>query len=143
MPTLNEVVSELPYRVRIRFTSLAAFVRTVVRESEKQTPKAERISREQLEEIQLIVFTRSLEFLLREGSAAAEGATAAFDEIGAGPFSVGTTVFATGNENTTRGDDLADNVDEILEGCGGEEYVELGGSLTHMIETLWQKAMYG
>lgn len=106
VPTVSEIVRELPTSFRGRFDSLGQYVQALVREIRGQD--APPLSAKRLSFIHLIVFIYLLKRYLEEGTKAAERAVKASHEFGFESFSVGRTVFAKGNDNTLRGRRLAD-----------------------------------
>ncbi len=107
MANEKDLLIALPRRLRIRLESIGSYVTAIVHELDAPRQKANRLKREQIQQIQLVVFIYALDHLLQEGTNAAIGAVDTFKALGLGGFSVGSTSFAERNRNVNRGQELS------------------------------------
>jgi hypothetical protein len=113
VPSVSEIVKQLPPSLRGRFNSLGNYVEGVVREI--RGADAPRLSGRQFGVIHLIVFVYLLNRYLNEGTLAAEHAAVAASELGFESFTIGRTTFTKDNENTLLGRTLANALLASLE----------------------------
>lgn len=110
MARLSDIVNMLPYRMRGRFESLGSYVHAIIEEEQQSAEKPFRLSRDEIQQIQLVVVVSRLHDFFREGSGAARNAVGVFDSLGIPGFSVGNTRFEGRNTNVVRGDRLAQSL---------------------------------
>lgn len=97
----------------------------------------DRLSRDDLQAIQLAAFVYGLQDFLREGSRAAARAADAFAALGVEGFKVGREYFSGRNEAVTRGEILANQlVDELRQVPGLTAAIERHRSLRTLVVTL-------
>jgi hypothetical protein len=105
VPSVSQIVRQLPPSFRGTFNSLGQYVQGVIREIRGND--APPLSAKRLRFIQLMVFIYLLNRYLEEGTKAAERAVEISNELGFESFSIGRTVFSKDNENTMLGRRLA------------------------------------
>lgn len=110
----HDIVNRLPYRLRNRFDSLSAYVKTIIDEEERTKAARFKLNRDRVQLIQLVVFIYCLDDFLREGTNAARGAVQGLSRIGLDGFSVGSNEFSGDNENVTRGETLANHLKAVV-----------------------------
>lgn len=113
MPS-REILNQLPYRLRSRFEWIGGYVKALLDTEETETKAKRKLTKSEVQLIQLIVFVHSLDFFFREGTRAARGAIGSLETLGVPGFQVGSTEFRGENENVTKGEDLANRLREYL-----------------------------
>lgn|GEM_PF-2243303 len=113
VPSVSEIIKQLPPSFRGRFESLGQYVKSIL--GEIRGSDAPPLSINRLRFIQLIVFIYVLTRYLEEGTRAAEHAVDVSLEFGFESFSVGKTVFSKDNENTLLGRTLANRLIASIE----------------------------
>jgi hypothetical protein len=114
MPSYRELVNQLPHRLRVRFESLSAYVKSIIDEEEQNVPDTKKLNQDAVQSIQLLVFAHTLNHFFQEGSRAARSAVATFEALGVSGFTVGSTTFEGDNENVQRGDVLSRELQDSL-----------------------------
>ena len=89
----REILNSLPYRLRSRFEWLGGYVQTLIDSEEAEKKAKRKLTRSEIQLIQLIVFVHSLDFFFREGTRAARGAVNGLQALGVPGFTVGSTEF--------------------------------------------------
>ena len=107
--SISEIIQQLPQKLQVRFNSLGKYVQGIIEES-ATIGKQIKLSSEDTQLIQLAALIYSLDSFLRAGSYAAKTAATTFEEFELGGFQVGSTLFTKNNENTRRGEILADKL---------------------------------
>lgn len=97
---------QLPKALKLRFDGLGTYVSAVLEEQPKRRP----LSKDTVRQIQTIVFIKTLDEFLREGSNAAIRAVDLFRDLGVDGFRLGTQDFVGRNEAVMRGSVLADRL---------------------------------
>lgn len=110
----HDLLSLLPRRLALRFESLGGYVSSVIHEQEELGSRRDRLTRHELRQIQIVVFTHVLHSMFKEGTRAASFAVDALKKLDVPGFRVGTTVFAGRNENVMRGESLARALADFL-----------------------------
>ena len=124
IPSVAQIIRLLPAVLQRRFESLNGYVRGVIEEvARRQNLNPSSLSREENDEIQLAAFVFLLDRFFRTSSRAADSAAREFAEFGLAGFRVGSQLFAPGNENSLRGERLANQLAEIL------SHTRLGNSI--------------
>jgi hypothetical protein len=132
--------------MQLRFDALGGYVKAVVNEeSERGLLEEQRaeLSNDQIAFIQLMVFVYSLGSFLRDGSRAAQGAADVFGTLGAEGFAVGKTLFTKGNENTTRGNRLADELHKAIAGTHYADILRDARSMRELVKSLIREVKRG
>jgi len=139
MKDAAELRRELPPALKARFDSLGSFVTSVIQEIEKRgrVPEKRRTSADVKQDIALLVFIASLREFLREGSRAAAAAAEKAVSLGLSGFTVGRQTFTPDNENTRRGNMLADALWEQIEDNRLRNLLDSDRSLSRLIEVLY------
>jgi hypothetical protein len=107
MASNNDLLNALPRRLRLRLESVGSFVTALLKEREAGLSQRSKLTRDQLQQIQLVVFIYVLDHLLQEGTNAAIGAVDTFKALGLQGFAVGSAHFADRNENVLLGQRLS------------------------------------
>ena len=110
----NLTIEGIPRWLNNRLQGLGTYVTAVLQESDLR----KRLSTESLQTIQLVVFVRTLDDFLIEGSRAAERAVDALAELGVAGFEVGGQTFQGRNEAVTRGSRLSAALRESIHAPG-------------------------
>jgi len=131
--------SGLPRSVRSRLDGLGNYVTSVLEEIGLK----DKLSRDDVQAIQLAAFVYGLEEFLREGSRAASRATAAFADLGVSGFTVGREYFSGRNEAVMRGETLANALVEVMQGRALPDTVGRPASLRALVISLAQERSRG
>lgn len=107
---ISEIIQQLPQKLQLRFSSLGNYVQGIVDDESAKNRKQVKLSSENIQLVQLAAFLYSLDSFLRAGSYAARAAATTFEEFELEGFQVGSTLFTKSNENTLRGEILADKL---------------------------------
>ncbi|HEX8395177.1 MAG TPA: hypothetical protein VF665_22710 [Longimicrobium sp.] len=99
-------VEHLPRSMRLRFDGLGGYTKAILSEAEM----LDELRAPQVRQIQTVVFLKSLEQFLRDGTEAAASAVDQFQQLGVPGFRVGGDVFAERNDAVMRGSRLADGL---------------------------------
>ena len=99
-------VEHLPRSMRLRFDGLGAYTKSILSEAEV----LDDLRAPQIRQIQTVVFLKSLEQFLRDGTEAAASAVDEFQQLGVPGFSVGSDVFTGRNYAVMRGSRLAESL---------------------------------
>jgi hypothetical protein len=86
--------------------------------------------------VRLVGAAWSLDRFLRDGTKAAQSAASLFTELDAVGVAVGNTVFTRDNENTMRGERLANEFRASLEGTRFHSIVEEASSMQALVKRL-------
>lgn len=133
--------------MQVRFDSLGGFVKGIAAEQEDPDAGDQRTRRkltpEELGFVQLLAFVYALESFLRNGTRAARSAALEFESLGLEGFTVGTTTFTPDNENTRRGEILAEQLKEIVRGTKYGTALEEARSLTTLVRRLLRDVRNG
>lgn len=130
----SEIIRLLPQPLQKRFYSLGNYVEAAIEEQEES--KRKRLKREDISYIQLAVFVYSLNWLLREGTKAAQRSIEVLEDFGAAGFNVGSVAFRKDNENTLLGRRLAEKLIQSLENTSLLEHVRKAKSISALIKNL-------
>jgi len=139
----REILNSLPYRLRSRFEWLGGYVQTLIDSEEAETKAKRKLTKSQIQLIQLIVFVHSLDFFFREGTRAARGAVNGLQALGVPGFTVGSTEFRGENENVTRGEDVANRLMEYLSGNELFRSIPQGQTPTELTKFLRRRIIRG
>ena len=107
MPSLNEIISLLPYRIRSRFESLGGYVAALITEVQEDQPRSVQLSRDDVQTIQAVAFIFSVDQFFRDGTRAAAKAVDEFSSLDVTGFRIGNTTFSGRNENVMLGENLS------------------------------------
>lgn len=113
IPSIHEIVNQLPLKLQQRFNSLSGYVQGIIDEEAETYDTSIRLSPEDKQIIQLAAFIYSLDSFLRAGARAAREASVTFERFGLSGFQVGSTHFTSDNLNTQRGEMLARELREV------------------------------
>lgn len=111
MPSDAHLIDLLPRRLRTRFEGLTGYVSSVLQEDRL----ADRLSRNQVQVIQLVTFVAALDTFLRQGTRVAAEAVDTFEELGVGGFRVGSQRFIGRNNEVMRGQMLSRRLRDAIE----------------------------
>ena len=139
----REILNSLPYRLRSRFEWLGGYVQTLIDSEEAEKKAKRKLTRSEIQLIQLIVFVHSLDFFFREGTRAARGAVNGLQALGVPGFTVGSTEFRGENENVTRGEDVANRLMEYLSGNELFRSIPQGQTPTELTKSLRRRIIRG
>ncbi len=142
-PTLSDFVEQLPQRLQRRFESLGGYVRGIIDDEEDQLGQKLKLSAEDIRFIQTAVFIYFLDGFLRAGSQAARAASTTFEEFGLSGFQVGSTVFTRNNDNTRRGEVLADRLRAALENSPLSKYISTVPTMRELVSRLIREMQNG
>ena len=131
MAQASDWLRGLPHAVRRRFEGLHRYVLAVLDE----VGLSGKLSKVAIEQIQILVFTRSLDEFLRDGSDAATAAVDAFSALGVDSFRVGSELFSGRNQAVMRGELLSTELRAAAANLGFE-FDRYDGSLRQMIIAL-------
>ncbi len=134
--SVADIIRELPYKLQIRFNSFEGFVSGIVAEEEHRQRQRLRFSRQNFQVIQLCAFIYTIDEFFRAGTRAARDASTLFEEFGYGGFQVGSTYFDKDNENTRRGENLANQLRADLQGTEIGQRIGAARSLNDLVATL-------
>jgi hypothetical protein len=118
MPSYSELIKMLPYKLRIRFDSLSAYVKGIIDDEEQSLEPTLRLKPDDVHQVQLLVFISVLDNFFQEGTTAAKSAVASFRRLGVDGFSVGNSVFEGQNENVLMGETLSNRLHSALSSEG-------------------------
>ena len=135
----SDWLRSLPRSVRQRFDGLGKYVEAVLDEARLR----DKLGRNDIQQIQIIVFVRALEAFLREGSEAASGAVDALAEFGIDGFRVGSELFSGRNDAVMRGYRLAEGLRTAAVEAGVAEGSESVLGLRHTIIQLAKELSSG
>jgi len=104
------ILNQLPYSTRRRFEWVSGYVQAVVESLETGKTSKQKLTKIEIQVIQITVLVRCLEFFFREGSRAARGAVNGLETVGVRGFTIGSSEFLGENENVRMGDSLANQL---------------------------------
>jgi hypothetical protein len=104
----GDLFGSLSSSIRKRMDSAGRYVAEVVADEEADFTSTHRLSRRQLEALQLVCTAWMLDRLLQEGTHAARAAVDELRDSGVDGFSIGSDEFRGRNENVERGALLSD-----------------------------------
>jgi hypothetical protein len=99
----------LPRKLQQRFDGLGKYVRAVLEEVNLR----DKLTRDAVERIHVLVFVRALDELLREGTNAAIAAVDALSALGVDSFKVGQERFSGRNDAVMRGESLSNRLRDV------------------------------
>lgn len=144
---MNDVLLLLPYRIRMRFASLANFVTTTIEHVENEWRRSRtgvrRLLKSDRDSIQGVVFVVAVSRFLRDGTEAASFAVDAFGSLGAAGFSVGTTEFEGRNTNVMRGEELYQSLQHALANDDVKRLCESTTPLGRIVKDLVEDRLHG
>lgn len=136
IPSITEIVKMLPYRLQLRFDSLSGYVLGMIDHIRSERRIEVRLSREEIQLIQLAAFIYTLDYFFRAGTRAASEASTTFERFRLEGFQVGKTQFTRDNENTRRGENLANSLRESIAGTRLDRIIRTSRSLDSLVQTL-------
>jgi hypothetical protein len=138
-PNITEIIQRLPQKLQVRFNSLGNYVQGIIDEESFKSQKEIKLSRDDIELIQLAAFIYSLDSFLRAGTYSAKAASTIFEDFESEGFQIGSTVFTRNNANTMRGEVLADELRSIVERTRLGRIIRNSPTMKHLIATLIQE----
>ena len=132
----------LPRNLENRFTSLSAYVRSIIEAEQQRNHNFPRLSEKQINLIQLIVFVYSLDNFFRLGTAAAQNASNIFNQFEIRSFRIGQKSFTADNQNTMLGENLANSLRKSLRNTGLTKYVQNSTSVRDIILNIVRDLKY-
>jgi hypothetical protein len=123
----------LPRNLENRFTSLSAYVRSIIEVEQQNNRDFPRLSENQISLIQLVVFVYSLDSFFRLGTVAAQNASNIFSQYEISGFRIGQKSFTARNENTMLGEHLANNLRSSIIDTGFSKYIQNATSIRDLI----------
>lgn len=114
VPTISEIVQQLPHKLQLRFNSLGNYVRGMIDEEAARTGREIRLGHDTIQLIQLAALVYSLDSFLRAGTYAARSASTVFEGFELSGFQVGTADFTKDNRNTRLGELLANELSRTI-----------------------------
>jgi hypothetical protein len=136
VPRASEIVRMLPYRLQLRFNSLAGYVSGIIDDLTFRKEIRIRLGTEDVQLIQLAALVYTLDSFFRAGTRAAREASATFERFESSGFQVGRTHFTRDNENTKRGEQLANTLRNTLAGTELERIIRTSRTLESLVEDL-------
>lgn len=136
LSNISEIIQQLPQKLQLRFNSLGNYVQGIVDEESAKNGKQVKLSGESTQLIQLAALIYSLDSFLRAGSYAARTASTTFEKFELGGFQVGSTLFTKNNENTRRGEILADKLRMTVAKTRLGALIKNSSSMKELISTL-------
>ena len=133
---VSAIIQQLPPNLQRRFLSLGSFVGGIIDEEITRSKKSNRLSQENIHLIQLAALIYSLDSFFRSGTAAARQASVTFEEFGSIGFQIGSTVFTKDNDNTRRGELLADELRKAIIGTQMSRAIQTSSTMQQLIITL-------
>jgi hypothetical protein len=135
-PRISEIVQQLPQKLQLRFTSLGNFVQGMIDEASATSGKTIKLGSDEVQLIQLAALVYSLDSFLRAGTNAARSASTVYEKFDIPGFQVGTTVFTRDNENTRRGELLAEELKKNILRTKLGSIIRNSSTMKELISTL-------
>jgi hypothetical protein len=135
-PRISEIVQQLPQKLQLRFTSLGNFVQGMIDEASATSGKTIKLGSDEVQLIQLAALVYSLDSFLRAGTNAARSASKVYEKFDMPGFQVGTTVFTRDNENTRRGELLAEELKKTILRTKLGSIIRNSSTMKELISTL-------
>ena len=135
-PNISEIIQRLPQKLQVRFNSLGNYVQGIIDEESARNRKEIKLSSEDTQLIQLAALLYSLDSFLRAGTYAARVASTTFEEFELEGFQVGSTLFTRNNENTLRGEELAEKLRKTVERTRLGRIIRNSPTMKELISTL-------
>jgi len=110
MSAMEEVLLGMPYRLRTRFEWIGAYVTSVIEEERNTVSHVERLTRAEVQLVQLEVLSQYLDMFFRDGTAAAIKAVDVLNMMGVRGFSIGSSTFRGRNKEVMRGNKLSQSL---------------------------------
>lgn len=132
----------LPRNLENRFTSLSAYVRSIIEAEQQRNKNFPKLSEKQINLIQLVVFVYSLDSFFRLGTTAAQNASNIFNQFEIRGFRIGQKSFTANNENTMLGENLANNLRESIIDTGLSKYIQNVTSIRELILNIIRDLRY-
>jgi len=114
IPSISSIVSRLPQKIQNRFESLGGYIRGIIDEESNKSGVNIALSSNDVQSIQFAALIYSLDHFFRAGSSSARTAAMTFEQLGLQGFQVGSSHFTKDNDNTRRGDMLADKLRDSI-----------------------------
>ena len=108
MSPMEEVLLSMPYRLRKRFEWVGTYVNGVIEEERETVSEDQRLTRPEVQLVQLEVLTQYLDAFFRDGTTAAIKAVDVLKGMDVSGFSIGSSTFRGRNNEVMRGDRLSD-----------------------------------
>jgi hypothetical protein len=135
-PQVSDIVRLLPLRLQNRFYSLGGYVKAVLDEADDEDKRETKLGNEEFSFIQLAVFIYSLDWFLREGTRAAKATVTTLEQFGYSGYSVGSTEFTRDSENTYLGENLANDLMNVLGDSRLARRIKEARNMPSLIRTL-------
>jgi hypothetical protein len=135
-PNIAEIIQRLPQKLQVRFNSLGNYVQGMIDEESAKYGKEVRLRTEDIQLIQLAALVYSLDSFLRAGTHSARSASVAFEEFGLEGFQVGSSLFTRSNENTLRGEVLAERLEATITRTRLGRTIKNSPTMRELISTL-------
>jgi len=127
----------LPSSFRHRFDSLGGYINAILEQKRKGEPK---LTKREIEFIQIVVFITVLKRFLVEGAKAAQMTLDELKEQGIKSFSIGSSHFEEGSEDLRRGFVLASELLNAISNPRIKEWVESDKPLYQIVDDLDRNA---
>jgi hypothetical protein len=139
---VTKIIERLPVKLKNRFQSLGSYVRNIIEEMTGNKRQIH-LSTEDIQLIQLAALIYSLDSFFRKGTKSAREASTIFEELGGEGFQVGSSIFTKNNENTQRGEILADDLRRVIDGSFISQPIQDSYTMHQLIITLIRKINRG
>jgi hypothetical protein len=142
-PSISEIIGQLPRKMQVRFESLGRFVNGIIEEEKAKLDRNIVLTKEDVQIIQLAVFIYSLDNFFRFGTYAARNASASFEQFNLSGFTVGSSVFTRDNINTMRGEELANQLRNVISSTPLAPFIRTAPTMAELVSTLIQELQDG
>ena len=136
---MPEWSDSLPRALKTRLDGIGSYVVAVLEEKDY----LHRISKPNLQRIQMVASLKSLDEFLRDGTEAAILSVDAFAELGVAGFRIGTEHFEGRNEAVMRGATLSQNLRRSIEDPELLGFIESGQTLRDVVVELGRRLRSG
>lgn len=137
--TISEIIKLMPYKFQLRFNSLSQNVNGLIQEEMDGLDSAITLTQDDVQFIQLASFVYVVNKFLRAGTRTAREASRTFSIFGFSGFQVGSTYFSEHNENTQRGEVLANALWSSLADTSLPRYLSSSSNLKSLISIIIQE----
>lgn len=131
--TIAEIVNQLPQKLQSRFESLGSYVRGVIQEERERLERDITVDTEDIQFIQLAALIYLLDSFMRTGTVAARNASSIFEQFGLAGFEIGSSRFTQSNENTLRGERLAQNLRSVIAATSLNRFITNSSSMRDLV----------
>ncbi len=135
-PTIADIIAQLPQTLQLRFNALGGYIQGIIIEEEAGRGARLDLRTDELQLIQLAAFIYAIDGFFRTGSRSARLAATTFRRFGAPGFQVGSTVFTASNDNTWRGERLADGLRTIVASSRLGPFLAESSSMRELVLTI-------